>query len=927
MTDAIVSFSGWGSSTHGWGESAFGQGVDFPVEATGSVGSIEVVTGTIVSPTGEAATGSEGTVSVVGVGNTSVTGEEGTGSVGTVVVSAEAVVAVTGEKAVTSVWQGGESLIGYLPFNGDTLDHSNSGLTVTEVGSITYAEDRDGNADSAIVLAGSTEYLTLPAGSWIGGTGDWALALWYHTTDTNGRLFDTRGTGSLFTKLGLQITTSNGTTFNNTYIDSASASVGPFSGVPFYSNDTWHHITLNYDSSTGTLAFYQDGTHAQSLTDAGLIGVDITSSLKTTIGRASNTNTQQYAGEEDDLRVYDRLLTAGEIAYLGGATHEIVDAAATVAVTGEEGTGSVGTVSVVGVGNTSVTGEEGTGSEGTVTVDAEATATPTGETATGATDDVTVTGIGNVELTGISVIGFTDDVYVSGEAIVIETGEVGTTSVGTVNVIENISFSVTGEEATGATDDVTVTGIATFEVGTNDVELNTGSNFSNPDSDSATGTGMGSVRITNSYPANTDPDPLAGDWMHHGIYTAGTSGGARIYEDLNGLGLQQGVYYNFTGGFQHGGTGGAIIARLGNQTWGSRQTNLTGNLTSADTSWTYSDIDFQHHVDTRYLMFRENSGANTFDGNWSYFSIKQQGGMAARMYLSRQETYPYSAIAWVVSENILSATGEEATGSVGSVTVTGIGNVPVTGEEGVGATRNVSIDAAAIVAVTGEEGTADTAPGTLNTRGLCNVFPTGEEATGAVGTVGIVESATIPVTGEEATGSVESVTTTSTNRIDVTGEVVSGSVGTVIAYISIIEGVTGEEATGSVGTVLVWECIAPIQTPSWAGIGPVQVPAYSTIAPVQTPSWAGIGSGTTNWTEVTPTQNAGWGSSLGSGSVTWTPISPSQTPTYTGISITQVPGYTATSPAQSPGWSDTGSGTTNWTEITPSQSPTWGEVA
>ena len=71
---------------------------------------------------------------------------------------------------------------------------------------------------------------------------------------------------------------------------------------------TWTHLAMTYDGAV--LALYRDGTLVSSTFVSGAIA---TSSGALRIG--GNTIWQEpFAGTIDDLRIYDRALTAGEIA-------------------------------------------------------------------------------------------------------------------------------------------------------------------------------------------------------------------------------------------------------------------------------------------------------------------------------------------------------------------------------------------------------------------------------------------------------------------------------------------------------------------------------------------------------------------------------------------------------------------------------------
>ena len=90
---------------------------------------------------------------------------------------------------------------------------------------------------------------------------------------------------------------------------------GNFSGG-FVGDGLWHHVALTYDqSATGTVSLYVDGVLAASQPNAAAWSWPATQELE--FGRSHDTYWQPYAGEMDDIRVYNRILTDAEVATIG----------------------------------------------------------------------------------------------------------------------------------------------------------------------------------------------------------------------------------------------------------------------------------------------------------------------------------------------------------------------------------------------------------------------------------------------------------------------------------------------------------------------------------------------------------------------------------------------------------------------------------
>jgi hypothetical protein len=160
----------------------------------------------------------------------------------------------------------------------------------------------------------------------------------------------------------------------------------------------------------------------------------------------------------------------------------------------------------------------------------------------------------------------------------------------------------------------------------------------------------------------------------------------------------------------------------------------------------------------------------------------------------------------------------EATGRVGSSTVSISMPVSVTG-----------------VSASGQVGTANVAISSI-------VSVTGSQATGQVGTAEVTISIDVAATGVGATGQV------GTNRVDIdyfvfpTGVSATAQTNAVFAGVVIDCNVyvAGVQAIGYGGQVLVWGQILPNQSAGWSGISASDVPGWSPIVPSQSSNWTEI---------------------------------------------------------------------------------------
>lgn len=86
--------------------------------------------------------------------------------------------------------------------------------------------------------------------------------------------------------------------------------------------DQWHHVVMVIDRDTDTIRGYLNGSNAGwlaggsgALVDTLIDGSSITSTSSLLLGRRSTTGAA-YAGLIDDLAIWDRALSAGEVEYL-----------------------------------------------------------------------------------------------------------------------------------------------------------------------------------------------------------------------------------------------------------------------------------------------------------------------------------------------------------------------------------------------------------------------------------------------------------------------------------------------------------------------------------------------------------------------------------------------------------------------------------
>jgi hypothetical protein len=102
-----------------------------------------------------------------------------------------------------------------------------------------------------------------------------------------------------------------------------------FTAGGYVIDDNWHHVALVYDqSATGSVSVYIDGALAG--TQANTAAWSWPASQQIELGRSHDTYWQNYSGQMDDFRIYNRVLSGSEIATLAapGTSDTLVDTAA-----------------------------------------------------------------------------------------------------------------------------------------------------------------------------------------------------------------------------------------------------------------------------------------------------------------------------------------------------------------------------------------------------------------------------------------------------------------------------------------------------------------------------------------------------------------------------------------------------------------------
>ena len=198
-------------------------------------------------------------------------------------------------------------LVGHYTLDGNVSDSSGSGTHGTMMGVPVYEAGIHGQA---LRLNGIDDFVDMGVPeNWPSGNAPRTLCAWGMTSSIEPGWRWLAAYGSPATGQAMFIGINGAGLFGGGYGDDVS--------VPdFWELDEWSHVALTYDGVTARL--YANGMEVVSAVKTW----DLVPS-RAHIGRQVNDATEFWDGLVDDVRVYDEVLSAEEMAWLGGKTAPI----------------------------------------------------------------------------------------------------------------------------------------------------------------------------------------------------------------------------------------------------------------------------------------------------------------------------------------------------------------------------------------------------------------------------------------------------------------------------------------------------------------------------------------------------------------------------------------------------------------------------
>lgn len=211
-------------------------------------------------------------------------------------------------------------LVGYWPFNGNAYDESGNGLNGTVTGAA-LTTDRFGNANSAYYFDGTGKYIQVPDNALL-RPGTITISLWVNSSNVVPHNQNILSKQNLANATGEQYAINLQANSNHNYplFSIKKNSNGCQAGVGWQtcyyatvsSINTWHHIVGTY--SGDTMKVYHDNVVSVFCLVSGPIDNCLGGNLN--IGRSAAQFTDYFMGSIDDVRIYNRALSAAEVAQL-----------------------------------------------------------------------------------------------------------------------------------------------------------------------------------------------------------------------------------------------------------------------------------------------------------------------------------------------------------------------------------------------------------------------------------------------------------------------------------------------------------------------------------------------------------------------------------------------------------------------------------
>lgn len=201
-------------------------------------------------------------------------------------------------------------LVAHYQLDGDATDDTGNALDGTLVGSPGAANDRYANGSGSYTFDGSTQYITVADNSLLKPANSITIAAWAYHSNWSGC---DSGDPSILSKgesgdSGVYFECDSATNELAFILGRDGTKIKIGIDPSSLSGGAWHHLTGTYDGRT--MKFYVNGV-LKNTNDAGAsYSIDHSNDV---FYIAQDWESEEFPGSIDDVRVYDRALTAGEV--------------------------------------------------------------------------------------------------------------------------------------------------------------------------------------------------------------------------------------------------------------------------------------------------------------------------------------------------------------------------------------------------------------------------------------------------------------------------------------------------------------------------------------------------------------------------------------------------------------------------------------
>lgn len=207
-------------------------------------------------------------------------------------------------------------LVAFYPFNGTCNDESDNALSTVLVRTPVLAADHNGTANSAYLLDGNNQgFKVLNAGKLPTGNPDLTITTWFLSKKGGiPRTIVSWGADTNGIKNKYEITFYKASIDGCAYLGITNGVDSVVAECPTSESGNWFFAAVKI--SSGNVTFYMNGTPTTSKKIAFDIKSGGTFSIGTDISEGDPSGSNNFGGNIDDVTIYNRALSDGEITYI-----------------------------------------------------------------------------------------------------------------------------------------------------------------------------------------------------------------------------------------------------------------------------------------------------------------------------------------------------------------------------------------------------------------------------------------------------------------------------------------------------------------------------------------------------------------------------------------------------------------------------------